>query len=290
MVVFARQNLIADPPFSRMDLVSCRNVLIYLEPSLQKKAIPTFHYALRPGGFLLLGASETIGAFTELFDPVDKKNRIYIKKAAPTPAFHFPLGRAHGDASHPPSVRPPLPATTGVWAQERADDLRGELSAQREADRFVVNQFGPPGVLINAENQVLQFRGPTGAYLKPPTGKATFDVLKMAREGLLMPLRSALKEASTGNKTVRRENVRVERDEETGETRTINLEVVPLKNLRERCFLIAFEDPARVRPISPPERPAKPPLSKTEEQSRVNELESDLSENARLSPGDTGAI
>ena len=85
MVVFARQNLFVDPPFSRMDLISCRNLLIYLGPSLQKKAIPTFHYALKPGGFLLLGASESIGTFTELFEPVDKKFKIYSKKSAPTP-------------------------------------------------------------------------------------------------------------------------------------------------------------------------------------------------------------
>ncbi|MDX2055800.1 MAG: protein-glutamate O-methyltransferase CheR [Polyangiaceae bacterium] len=78
MVVFARQNLITDPPFSRMDLISCRNLLIYLEPSLQKKAMPTFHYALKPGGFLLLGASESVGAFTDLFEPIDRKHKVYV--------------------------------------------------------------------------------------------------------------------------------------------------------------------------------------------------------------------
>jgi two-component system CheB/CheR fusion protein len=97
MVVFARQNLISDPPFSRMDLISCRNLLIYLEPSLQKKAIPTFHYALKPGGVLFLGASESIGGFTDLFDPKDKKQKIYAKKAGPTSAFHLPVRRAHDD-------------------------------------------------------------------------------------------------------------------------------------------------------------------------------------------------
>lgn len=107
MVVFARQNLISDPPFSRMDLISCRNLLIYLEPSLQKKAMPTFHYALKPGGFLLLGASESIGGFTELFEPVDKKHKIYSKKVAPTPAFHLPVKRERGERS-PAGFRPPI--------------------------------------------------------------------------------------------------------------------------------------------------------------------------------------
>ena len=90
MVVFARQNLISDPPFSRMDLISCRNLLIYLEPSLQKKVLPTFHYALKPEGFLFLGASESIGGFTDLFEPVDKKHKIYSRKSATTPALHLP--------------------------------------------------------------------------------------------------------------------------------------------------------------------------------------------------------
>src|SRR5260221_6357698 len=99
MVVFARQNLIADPPFSRMDLISCRNLLIYLEPSLQQKALPTFHYALKPEGFLFLGASESIGSFTDLFEPADKKYKIYSKKAAPTPAFHLPVKAELGGQS-----------------------------------------------------------------------------------------------------------------------------------------------------------------------------------------------
>ena len=91
MVVFARQNLMSDPPFSRMDLVSCRNLMIYLETGLQKKLIPTFHYALKPDGFLFLGTSESIGGFTDLFEPADRKHKIYSRKAAPTPSFHLPV-------------------------------------------------------------------------------------------------------------------------------------------------------------------------------------------------------
>src|SRR5580698_1935773 len=91
MVIFARQNLISDPPFSRMDLISCRNLLIYLDANLQKKALPTFHYALKPEGFLFLGASESVSGFTDLFEPVDKKQKIYSRKSAPTPAFHLPM-------------------------------------------------------------------------------------------------------------------------------------------------------------------------------------------------------
>ena len=109
MVVFARQNLISDPPFSRMDLISCRNLLIYLEPSLQKKALATFHYALKPEGFLFLGASESIGGFTDLFEPMDKKHKIYSRKAATTPALHLPGKR--GDEPQRPLA--PLPMGPG---------------------------------------------------------------------------------------------------------------------------------------------------------------------------------
>ncbi len=273
-VVFARQNLINDPPFSRMDLISCRNLLIYLEPSIQKKALPTFHYALKPGGFLMLGASETIGTFTDLFEPVDKKHKIYAKKPAPSPAFHLPMRRAQGqvDGAY---TRPPL--AIGQTPAAEPPGFRGELDAQREADRVTVRDFAPPGVLVNSELQIQQFRGPTGAYLEPPAGKATLDVLKMARQGLMLPLRSAINEARKENAAAVRENVRIERD---GTAQTVNVRVIPLQASGERSFLIVFEDvggspraPAR----TPPKRPRKP-LGKTQEASRIAELDRELAE------------
>ncbi len=161
----------------------------------------------------------------------------------------------------------------------RRTDFRGELNAQREADRIAVSQFAPPGVLINDELQVLQFRGPTGAYLEPPAGKASFDVLKMAREGLMLPLRAAINKAKQGNKTVRAENVRVTRD---GVTRTVHVAVIPLKNLRERCFLVVFEEAERPDARPPSRRRAGSrrvsPLSTRQESRRIAELEADLSE------------
>ena len=280
MVVFARQNLIADPPFSRMDLISCRNLLIYLDPSLQQKAMPTFHYALKSQGYLLLGASESVGEFTSLFEPVDRKHKIFSKKPAPSPGFHMsirkePVKRAARRAL------PPLPIGKAGMPDgvERLEDFRGELNAQREADRIAVSQFAPPGVLINDALQVLQFRGPTGAYLEPPAGKASFDVLKMAREGLMLPLRAAINKAKQGNKTVRTERVRVTRD---GVTRIIHVAVIPLKNLRERCFLVVFEEVgengrAAAHP-PPPRQPAAPRLNAQQESRRIVELEVDLSE------------
>ena len=280
MVVFARQNLIADPPFSRMDLISCRNLLIYLEPSLQQKAFPTFHYALKPHGFLILGASESIGGFTDLFEPVDRKHKIFAKKPAPALAFHMPVKKAQKEQI-PPRWLPPLPKSelgpeAGV---EPPEGFRGELNAQREADRIAARQFAPPGVLINDNLQVLQFRGPTGAYLEPAAGKASFDVLKMAREGLMLPLRAAINKAKQVNKIVRAQHVRVKRD---GKTQIIHVKVIPLKNLRERCFLVTFEDVVgseRVAaPALPRRQPAAPALSPRLESRRIAELEFDLSE------------
>ena len=270
MVVFARQNLVADPPFSRMDLISCRNLLIYLEPSLQKKALPTFHYALRPGGYLLLGASESIGTFTDLFEPLDKKHKIYSKKAAAASGLHLPTRPARYDHGEPARGLHPMPAV------DAHDGGRGELDAQREADRITVNQFAPPAVLVNAELQILQFRGPTGAYLEPPLGKASFDVLKMAREGLLLPLRSAINEATKESRPARRDNLRVERD---GDVQTVNLEVIPLRNLRERCLLIVFEEAEKAagrRAIAPPVRDAR--VGDDPDKERIAALERENSE------------
>ncbi len=273
-VVFARQNLISDPPFSRMDLISCRNLLIYLEPSIQKKALPTFHYALRPGGFLMLGASESVGTFAELFEPVAKKHKVYAKKPGPTPAFHLPLRRPYGERDGPGS-RPSFPV--GPMGAPEAAGSRGELDAQREADRVTVRDLAPPGVLVNSELQILQFRGPTGAYLEPPAGKATLDVLKMAREGLMLPLRSAINEARKENAASVRENVRIERD---GNSHIVNVRVVPLKSVPESCFLIVFEDaagPGRTAVRSRRGQPKKR-LGKAEETGRIAALEQELAE------------
>ncbi|MGE5093995.1 MAG: chemotaxis protein CheB [Betaproteobacteria bacterium] len=231
MVVFARQNLATDPPFSRMDLVSCRNLLIYLEPSLQQKALGMFHYALKPGGFLLLGASESVGSLANLFATVDKKHKIFSRKQGASPAHQRPAGRAPireaGRRAGVQPLAPPLPVSAAT-------------EAQREADRLMVGAFAPPGVLVNDELAVIQFRGSTSAYLTPPSGKASFDVLKMCREGLMLPLRAAINKARKEGKPVRRAGVRIAQD---GQMRSVDLEVIPLATRRERHFLILFERP-----------------------------------------------
>jgi two-component system CheB/CheR fusion protein len=230
LCVFARQDILSDPPFSRMDLISCRNLLIYLEAGAQKKILPAFHYALKPEGFLFLGESESIGGFTELFECADKHQKIFSKKPGPTPAFRMPVSRSQ------PTATPPVPSASSGRAPE---GIQAEPSAQREADRVTLKQFGPPGVLVNAEFQVLEFRGSTGAYFELPPGKVSYDLLRLAREGLALPLRAALNKAKQEDRPVREQNVRVRENEGT---RTVDLHILPLKSLKERCYLILFAE------------------------------------------------
>jgi len=226
-VIFARQNLLVDPPFSRMHLVSCRNLLIYLQSNSQNRILPKFHYALRPKGFLLLGASESIGSVPDLFEPVDRKHKIFSKQPGTTPALRLDFAVRH------PARKEEIPPPTVAQSPNK---LRPELSVEHEADRVTLGRNTPPSVLVNAEFQVLQFRGDTSPYLKPPTGRATFDVLKMATAELMLPLRGVLNKAKKERKTVRRENVQI------GTSRSVNIEVAPLKNIKERCYLIFFEE------------------------------------------------
>ena len=283
-VVFARQDVTSDPPFSRIDLISCRNVMIYLEPALQKKVLSAFHYALNPGGGLLLGASESVAGFAGLFGTLDKRQKLFFKKSEPAPTLPMPVRNERKGRPARSSPRP-IAQLASPRSPGGSDPLRGGLNAEREADRVTVNQFAPPGVLINAGLQILQFRGATGAYLEPPTGKATFDLLKMAREGLLLPLRATIERARRDNEPARQENISIKQD---GLTRAVNLEVVPLKNLKERCFLVLFEesagaptngaDPAATGPIPRVVTRTRPAGERKAESARIASLERELSD------------
>jgi two-component system CheB/CheR fusion protein len=228
MCVFAKQNVAADPPFSRLDLISCRNVLIYLTPALQKRVIPTFHYALNSSGFLMLGTSETVGSFANLFGVVDPKSRIYFKKATGLRQYRHFHGRdvLTGEPADVDLV--PLSTGLGDW--------------QHAADSVVLKEYAPAGVLVNDDLDILQFRGQTGDYLAPPPGEPSHNLLKMAREGLLLELRSALNECRQGNAPVRRAGVQIRGQ---GVTHEIDLRVLPVKlpGSSEHCFLVLFEEP-----------------------------------------------
>jgi two-component system, chemotaxis family, CheB/CheR fusion protein len=268
MVVFARQNVLADPPLSRLDLISCRNLLIYLEPVLQKRLLPMLHYALKPTGVLWLGSSETVGSASDLFMPEEKKHRFYSKKLTAA-RMHFQSAR--GDAAH---------ERAGAGQKTNyVSELRGEHDAQKEADRILLARYSPAGVVINAEMEILQVRGSTGAYLESPVGKATLNLLKMAREGLMLPLRAAIQKATKADATIRKEGVRVNYD---GEFRQVNLEVIPIKGLvaNERNFLVLFEPDAqapRLKPSAPGTHKAKGTTKrKTAEDRHVARLQQEL--------------
>jgi two-component system CheB/CheR fusion protein len=254
LCVFARQNLVSDPPFSRMDLISCRNVLIYLGPVLQKKVLPVFHHALGSGGYLVLGSSETVGAAADLFSLVDKRHKIYRKKTTvPRPGFTFTYPQ------HPPERLESLPRKL-----EPSD-----ADPQKEADRLVLARYGPPGVIINDDLEILHFRGHTGPYLEPLPGVASLSLLKMAREGLGLELRAAIHRAKKSGGRVRKEGLVVSSQEPE---RKINLDVQPLQatlGTRERYFLILFEEvpsppPAPPKRGRPPERKGRTGLRESE--------------------------
>jgi len=231
--VFARHDVTRDPPFGRMDLISCRNVLIYLEPRMQRRVLSIFHYALQPLGALLLGTSETASTTEELFTPVDKKNRIYLKRAGAAPTlFGFGAPRAgtrEGQEGKPVAAKP---------------DPREELP--READRILLARYAPAGVIVDEKDDIVEFRGETEPYLEHPQGRATLNLFKMARKGLLLEIRRVIQEARKKDAPVRKEGVSLRH---RGHTRRLDLEVVPLRGSPERgrSLLVLFEARAESR-------------------------------------------
>ena len=227
MCIFAKQNVAKDPPFSNLDLISCRNLLIYLGPVLQKRVIPTLHYALKPGGFLMLGGAESLGTFSEYFAPLDKKNRIYQKKnsANRLPAQFGSRDSAIGRRTEAKSTRRTRPVST----------------LEKEVDRLLLNRFAPASIVVNEQMEIVHFRGKTGYYLEPATGQPTFSLTKMAREGLLVDLRAVLTKARKKNAMARQAGVRIRSN---GHTRHVNLEVIPLRRhgAGERFYVIIFQE------------------------------------------------
>jgi two-component system CheB/CheR fusion protein len=232
MCVFARHDLTRDPPFSRLDFIACRNVLIYLDMALQKRLIAVFHYALKSRGFLMLGPAETPGPQV-YFQTVDKKWRLFRK----TPAdVTLPLTLPTDLAA---SIRPMGPGTHAKYPAETK-------SVQDEATRLILDRYGPSGVVVDSNLQIIQFRGHTGPYLEAASGEPNLSVLKMARGGLLHPLRSALQSAKRRSRVIRKTGVQVQRN---GDWIEITLEVVPLTTSRGEHFLILFDhSPDRGRP------------------------------------------
>lgn len=243
MCVFARQNVIVDPPFSNLDLISCRNMLIYLGAVLQKKVMPIFHYALKPKGFLLLGSSEAIGSASDLFLLLDKKQKIYTKKLA----------------SHRPGFTGLLRSPTEKGVAPRATPVPFKIEPktpdlQQFVDRLILSKWSPAAVVINAQMDVLLFRGRTGKFLEHASGSASLQLLKMARESLVLDLRTVVTRAIKQDAPVKQENATLRQG---NQVQFVSLEAVPfrLTPSSERFFLVLFGENPLPAPDAGTERP-----------------------------------
>ena len=228
MIVFSQQSLIKDPPFSNVDLVSCRNLLIYLDATLQKKIIPLLHYAMNPQGVLFLGTSETIGEFTDLFEPLDSKCKVYQRKEGNShPVIVYGAGRAHADRTE--------------IAFDVDPHKRRPIDLQALAEKTVLDQYAPAAVLINDNYEIMHFVGRTEKYLVPPTGKPNFNLLNMARADLKIELTTALHRAKSEKKGITRKGIRIRSN---GAFCIADLSVSPFadKDLPSGLMLVIFED------------------------------------------------
>ena len=255
---FARQNITADPPFSRLDLISCRNVLIYLGPQLHKQCIPQFHYALNPGGYLILGPAESVGSFDELFELVDKRNKIYAKKNVATP-HHVDLVSYRG-------FKPRHPDARGL-----ASDGTTTAQLQQIADRIMLSAYAPAAVVIDREIRVQQFRGRTDLFLEHAPGPATFNLLQLVRPTMVADLRSTIHHALKTARPARKERTLVKYD---GKIREVNIEVVPFKvpASDKSWLLVIFDETTKGT------RPGKLPrvVGKTAREREITQLEREL--------------
>jgi two-component system, chemotaxis family, CheB/CheR fusion protein len=274
MCIFAQHNVLNDPPFSQMDLISCRNLLIYLEPVLQTKAVSLFHYALRPGGYLLLGTSEGVGTATNLFSSEDRASKIFLKKATAvretvTFTLNHPAEREEYGALRVPAKLP--------------DSSWNYLEAQKEFDRRLLSQYAPATVFINEDMEIIHTRGSVNRYLKLAPGRASLSIMKMAREGLLPDLRNAIAKAKKENASVRKHNIQIKDGNGNGatgsdSTQFVNFEVVPvnLGNLKELYFMIVFEDSPAIAQPAPPKRSAHGARESAAVSGKITRLEQEL--------------
>ncbi len=257
MVVFAPQNLIMDPPFTKLDILSCRNLLIYLTAEVQKKLIPLFHYSLLPGGILFQGSAETIGDCADLFAPLDVKSRIFRRKES--------LLRV--DQITFPSAFTSAPPTSA----EVRPTLKPPASLQSLADQLVLQNYAPPAVLTNEEGDIFYISGRTGKYLEPAAGKANWNIFAMAREGLRYELAGAFKEAQRTKKTVILRGLTVGTN---GGSASVDITV---RQLAEQgpllgLMMILFTDVVTLKATAAKSRPQKSPSQGP----RLAELEREL--------------
>jgi two-component system CheB/CheR fusion protein len=227
MCIFSNHSVIRDPPFSRLDLISCRNLLIYLKPGLQGQVFPLFHYALRPGGYLFLGLSENIARYTDLFLQLDKANRVFRRRdlvaRPPVPFRHF------------------LPHTGRIGNTSAVGDGQGlnRPDLLRKVANTIVEQFAPAHVIVDESGQALYFSAGTGKYLQAAAGPPNRDIIAMARPGLRPDLRALLHQAKQADRRVTRSGIAVQVN---GGVQAISVAVEPIKEGNETAYGIVFID------------------------------------------------
>jgi two-component system CheB/CheR fusion protein len=240
LCVFARHDVARDPPFPTMDLISCRNLMIYLGPDLQERVIALLHYSLNEPGVLMLGSAESVRAFAG-FRAVDSKHKIFARSsAAPRLAFDFTKRPASDLAS---------PAGSGALDTAFASRAPGQAEVFREADRLVLAEFAPPGVVVTDDLAIVQFRGRTAAFLEHASGAASLELLRTAREELRLPLRRALDQARASRATTRETGISLFDGEKP---RSVTIEVLPFSVHSARLFLVLFADEAPKQPLTEP--------------------------------------
>ncbi len=259
MVVFAIQNVIKDPPFTRLDLLSCRNLMIYLEPEVQSRLIPAFHYALKPGGVLFLSPSESIGNFPDLFTPINRKFKLY---------------RASGTLSSTAAVM-----TGGlVWTRGIHTKGSDEVSIQSRETNFaeltkraLLQCYAPASVVTDEKGNILYVHGDTGRFLRPAPGQATLNIVEMAREGLQLHLRNAIYEAATQKVPALNHEVHIKT---VGEMFTVSFSVRQIQgpDEQQKLLLVSFQDVTH--PVTA--KRGKRTVEGHAEVARVEELEHEL--------------
>ena len=237
-IVFAVHNLIKDPPFSKVDLISCRNLLIYVGTELQEKVIPLFNYALNPGGILFLGTSETIGGFADMFRVMDKKWKVFQSRRAEPAALHIPT-----EAPRPFHAR-------GFLEPGRKITRSSEQSIREMIEPMLLDQYTPAAAVVNESGDILYIHGRTGKFLEPASGKASFNILEMARDGLKLDLASALRKAVKNKNDVTVEGLEVRSN---GGYIRMKLEVKPASGPEkpEGLFTVIFHEVLPVRELKP---------------------------------------
>jgi two-component system CheB/CheR fusion protein len=262
LLVFSEQDVIKDPPFSRLDLVSCRNLLIYMNADLQKRLIPLFHYALKPQGVLFLGPSETVGEFATLFDVLDRRWKLYARQADLPGAARPALG----------DFVLPLPGAEAPLRALRAEGpARGRANFRDLTEQALLHHYAQTGVLVNSRGEILHVYGRTGQYLELAPGDVATNILPMAREGLRRELTTALHRAVTHKKPVVYAGLQVRTN---GDLVRVNLTVRPLVGdaAAPDLFLVVLEQEPPASPAV--EEEAGPPSPDVD--GRVADLEREL--------------